>query len=184
MLSFISMLRSTRVLDARKAGSADRDQAVIHALLSAGDQVPREPMPEALHGRIAHALENTRPHAPSAGEVWMAGLTRVGAGVAFLLVLSGVVMWTTHAVGPPKPGVPVVLQPVDADDPGPLGDDAARLVSAPRAAPLVQPIRPLSQDVASALGLSPPESRALDQDMEALRRTMLSALPVRRSEPR
>lgn len=184
MLNLVSMWRSTRVLDGRKVGSADRSQSVVHALLSAKSQVPFETPSPYLRGKIAQRLEETRPFTPGAGDAWMASGVRGGVLAAVLLAMSGIVIWTTNGFGgkAEAPAAPLV-QAIDHDDPDP--DVMAAPQSGPslainRADPLVEPRR--ERSVASVQPT--PEQLQAKRDFEQLATTLMQALPVRQDDPR
>ncbi len=179
MMNFISMWRSTRVLDGRKVGGADRSQSVVHALLSARDQAPMETPPAGLRQRIAHSLEDTRPFTPSAADAWLPGSLRAGALVMALLALSGLVIWTTNSRAPQAPQE-VAEAPNDDPDPDLLSAAQSGSTSTERTSP--QTDRRSGSEVAALV--QPRESVQAQQDIEKLASTFMQAFPVRREEPR
>ncbi len=181
MLSLLSVWRSTRALDDRKLGGAERSQSVVHALLSAKEQVPQEQLPPVLHRKIISRLEDTQPLTPTASDAWLAGAGRAGAGVLFLLALASVVIWTTHGFGPRSVVKSAEPRDVAADDPGANAPSIAMHAESPRAAALSDPVRPRTGTLPD---MSPSESRAIEQDAQQIAQTMLNALPVRQNEPR
>lgn len=184
MLNLVSMWRSTRVLDGRKVGSAERSQSVVHALLSAKSQVPLESPSPYLRGKIAQRLEETRPFTPGAGDAWLASGVRGGVLAIALLAMSGIVIWTTNGFGnkPSTPAAPLA-QAIDHDDPDPDVMDAAQngpSVAVKRAEPLMEPRR--ERSVASVQPTA--EQLQAKRDFEQLATTLMQALPVRQDDPR
>ncbi len=184
MLNLVSMWRSTRVLDGRKVGSADRSQSVVHALLSAKSQVPLESPSPYLRGKIAQRLEDTRPFTPGAGDAWLASGVRGGVLALALLAMSGIVIWTTDGFGTRAnaPDAPLA-QAIDHDDPDPDVMDAAQngpALAVNRAEALVEPRR--ERTVASVQPTA--EQLQAKRDFEQLATTLMQALPVRQEDPR
>lgn len=183
MLNLFSMWRSTRVLDGRKVGRAERSQAVVHALLSAKDQAPQQVPSLYLRQKIAMRLEDTRPFTPSASDAWLAGLLRGGAVVALLAASAGIVIWGTNGTGGSLPGT-LAHRAIDHDDPDVLSPEQSG-VSAPAAAPparaeaLVVPKR----EYTGIASISPEQEQA-QRDLEQVASTLMQALPVRQNDPR
>lgn len=182
MMNLFSMWRSTRVLDGRKVGRAERSQSVVHALLSARDQVPLEKPPVDLRQRIAHTLEDTRPFTPSAADAWLQGSWRVGALGVALLTMSGLVIWQTNRLGTTPPTSSEIAQAPDDDpDPDLISDGQSGIVIAERESPNASGARPAND---LAIMARSPESLQAQKDIEQLASTFMQAFPVRQDEPR
>ncbi|MFO0832665.1 MAG: hypothetical protein U0637_12590 [Phycisphaerales bacterium] len=181
-MNFFSMWRSTRVLDGRRVGGAARTQSVVHALLSAKDQVPLQAPPEDLRRRIAYSLEGTRPFTLGAGEAWLAGTVKGGVLAVLLLSLAGVVIWKTSVTARRYQGALTSL-PLDHDDPDPDPDLIAQEQAGgvQRAEPLVDEVRPRTS---FAVRAPTPEQAQAQKDFEKIASTFMQAFPVRQEDPR
>jgi len=123
--------RTTRRLDEHRSGSAPREHAVVHALLTSKDEVPKEPAPQHLRRKIALRLEATAPLPGRA--FWDKPAGRIALFAPVMIGLAGAsAIWLNSAPPPPTRLAPVVARgPVPspayliATRPGPEREPAA-----------------------------------------------------------
>jgi hypothetical protein len=180
--------RSSRVLDDRKVGSADRAQALVHAALSAKEQVPSEAPPEGLKRRICLRLEEVEPTPVGVSDQWLLARRQIALPAVLLVLSAGAVisysvyrevrpMTVATGVAPEAGSVPGHGLAAFADDPEPVksAEVEALVLFSPRR---------VASDFAAASGMPASEQRALEQDTQEMARMVWSTLPVRPEDPR
>jgi hypothetical protein len=182
-LSWLAALRSSRVLDDRTSGHVDRSQSVVHALLSAKDQVPMEAGHEHIRRRIAQRVESITPDQSTATDVWALTIRRLSMPIVALVLLASSVMiwsWTHSAI--PVTNLPGVLDAAHhSDDPDPDVLSAA----APKVVLDASPARQVENSrVAIVIPNPPSETLELKRDAEGFIRGVMETLPIRNDEPR
>jgi hypothetical protein len=105
-VQFLSAWKSSRVLDDRKVGKANRDQALVHALLREQSAAPMEKSPDGLRRAIAMRIEATQPLPAKSAWSISRGLIATAVPVAALTIGGAMLLQTRVA------STPTVLQPV------------------------------------------------------------------------